>query len=353
MAARGDREVLTTAPGQRLDNPYSLNTVDVCPVGALTAKDFRFSMRAWELQMVPSICTGCATGCNDEIQFSAGRIWRLYPRHNPEVNRYWMCDEGRFTYREIHERRLGTALIAGEPAPLARALEAASARLTAAQKAGASFGVVFSAQASNEDNFALARLAFDLLKVEKAYLAGRPPRPERADQILRHADMNPNSAGALLTARGRTAPQAELSADLEKGALKGLLILAEDVVLTPGAQKAAAALETLIVLACHDSELVRTAQVALPAAAWAELDGTMTNSKGMVQRLHAALPPPGDARPRWQMLAQLAQTLGHTLDWADARAVFREMVAAVNEFQGASFGRPAVPVQLRFAGSRG
>src|SRR5215813_6606378 len=126
MANRGDREILTTAPGQLLDNPYSLNTVDVCPVGALTAKDFRFTMRAWELQMVPSVCNGCATGCNDEIQFAAERIYRLYPRHNPRVNKYWMCDEGRFTYKEIHQRRLGTPTVGGEPASWPRALDEAA-----------------------------------------------------------------------------------------------------------------------------------------------------------------------------------------------------------------------------------
>ena len=67
MAHRGNHEELGCAPGAVLDNPYSLNTVDVCPVGALTSKDFRFTMRAWELDATPSVCTGCATGCNIEI----------------------------------------------------------------------------------------------------------------------------------------------------------------------------------------------------------------------------------------------------------------------------------------------
>src|SRR4051795_5365585 len=105
MAQRGDHEVLTTAPGRRLDNPYSLNTVDVCPVGALTAKDFRFTMRAWELYATPSVCPGCATGCNIEVHHAQGKPWRLVPRHNAEVNQYWMCDEGRFTYKRLAEPR--------------------------------------------------------------------------------------------------------------------------------------------------------------------------------------------------------------------------------------------------------
>src|SRR5262249_12444837 len=158
--------------------------VDVCPVGALTAKDFRFTMRAWELQAVPSICTGCATGCNDEIQFASGKIYRLYPRPNPAVNKYWMCDEGRFTYREIHAARLVAAQIGGAPAPFARAIDEAAARLRPAiLRDRTRVGIVFNAQAGNEDNFALARVAFDLLGLERVYLAGRAPRPERADQI--------------------------------------------------------------------------------------------------------------------------------------------------------------------------
>src|SRR5262245_39259384 len=244
MALRGDREVLTTAPGQKLDNPYSLNTVDVCPVGALTAKDFRFTMRAWELSMVPSICTGCATGCNDEIQFAAGRIYRLYPRHNPQVNQYWMCDEGRFTYHEIHEGRMGAPTVAGAGAPWEQALGAAAHKLLAPLTHDrARVGVVLSAQASNEDNFALARLAFDGLGLERAYVGGRPPRPERADKILRHADVNPNAAGALAVGRGQLKPMAELSADLERGALRALLILGEELSLTAAGAQAAARLE--------------------------------------------------------------------------------------------------------------
>ena len=129
FAHRGDHEILTTAPGEQLDNPYSLNTVDVCPVGALTAKDFRFTMRAWELEATPSVCNGCATGCNIEIQHKNERAWRLVPRHNAEVNHYWMCDEGRFTYHGLREERLASAMVDGLPASWDKAVRAAAKRL--------------------------------------------------------------------------------------------------------------------------------------------------------------------------------------------------------------------------------
>src|SRR3954469_3951635 len=125
MAMRGDHEVLTTAPGKRLDNPYSLNTVDVCPVGALTSKGFLFPRRVWDLQSTPSICPGCATGCNIEVHTASQTIQRLVPRENPYVNQHWMCDEGRFTYKRITTDRLAVPMSAGAPAEWDRALEEA------------------------------------------------------------------------------------------------------------------------------------------------------------------------------------------------------------------------------------
>src|SRR6185295_10816278 len=199
FAHRGDHEVLTTAPGEQLDNPYSLNTVDVCPVGALTSKDFRFTMRAWELESTPSVCNGCATVCNIEIHHRNGRAWRLVPRHNPDVNKYWMCDEGRLTYHDLREHRLAGPTVDGLPAAWDRAVKSAAERITAAGKAGTAF--VLSAASSNEDNFALGKLAAALGCVNVFY-AGRPPVPGRADGKLRVADVNANTAGvrAILTA---------------------------------------------------------------------------------------------------------------------------------------------------------
>jgi NADH-quinone oxidoreductase subunit G len=350
MAMRGDREVLTTAPGEMLDNPYSLNTVDVCPVGALTAKDFRFTMRAWELKMVPSICTGCATGCNDEIQFGADRIWRLYPRHNPAVNQYWMCDEGRTTYKEIHKGRLAAPVIRGEPVSYDRALGEIASRIRGID--GAEVACVLSAQASNEDNYALAQLA-DKLGIKKLYLGGRPHRPERADNILRHADMNPNTAGARLIGGGAMGTPAQLASDIEKGALKAVIVMGEDLTLPSSALAAASKLDLLLVMASHDADIVRQAHVALPAAAWAEVHCTMTNAKGMVQRLNAAFEPPGEARPYWQLVNMVAAQLGVALGFEEPRGVFDEMVGKVAAFAGATWGRTALPIQLRFAGSRG
>jgi NADH-quinone oxidoreductase subunit G len=103
---RGNRSEITTYPGAELDNDYSLNTVDICPVGALTSSAFRFKKRVWLLSSVHSICAGCARGCNTYLEHDEGIVYRLRPRENMQVNRYWMCDPGRATAAGLNEGRL-------------------------------------------------------------------------------------------------------------------------------------------------------------------------------------------------------------------------------------------------------
>ncbi|MCA9675332.1 MAG: (2Fe-2S)-binding protein [Kofleriaceae bacterium] len=351
MSHRGAHEELGTAPGARLDNPYSINTVDVCPVGALTAKDFRFTMRAWELEATPSVCNGCATGCNTEIHHRNGRAWRLVPRHNPDVNQYWMCDEGRFTYHELREDRLAVPTSGGLPASWDRALAAAAQQLQAALKTPAQVGVVLSAQASNEENFALAKLAA-AWKVPNVFVASRAPVPDRADDILRDADVDPNRHGVAAIAPGALG-MAELEAAINTGAIRALVVLGHDLPLSETGQGRLREIDALVVLAWREIGPARAATIALPIAAWAERSGTITNRQGRVQRQHAALPPPGQAVAGWEALVRLAGATGAKLSWTHVRDVHKDMVAAVKAFEGSTWARDVRPIQLRFANSRG
>ena len=354
MADRGDHEVLTTAPGHQLDNPYSLNTVDVCPVGALTSKDFRFAMRAWELYTTPSICPGCATGCNLEVHHSHGKIQRLIPRQNDQVNKHWMCDEGRLTYKRVHAERLAAPLSGGSPVEWDKALDDAGRALRAALDAGpSSVGVVMSAQSTNEDLYALARLTFDHLGLAKAYLAGLDQG--WSDDILVSADKNPNTAGAMAIGAGRLRTLLDLANDLKSGAVTTLLVVGTHGVL--GKDGAGALpldrLQTLVVIGTHRDTVASAAKVALPLTEWAESDGTFTNRLGMVQRVRAAVPAAGDALPGWEILSHLARKLGATMEFTEAKAVFAEAKQKLAFMKDADWGRPLLPVQLRFAGSRG
>jgi NADH-quinone oxidoreductase subunit G len=357
MHQRGDHQELGTAPGAALDNPYSLNTVDVCPVGALTSKDFRFTMRAWELYTTPSVCNGCATGCNMEIHHKNERVWRLIPRLNPQVNKYWMCDEGRFTYHELREQRLASPLQDGLPTSWDRGLRAAADKLDAVLRmdgARGSVGVVLSAQHTNEDNYVLYKLARDIWQVDNIYLGGKAPVPGRADDILRDADVNPNTAGAKAIAAGRELGDiAALERDLTEGKLKALLVLGHDLPLSAEALARARELDALVVIAWREVGIAAAAHVALACSSWSEVHGTVTNRAGLVQRMHAAVSPTGQSLPAWEVVTRLGQACGATLSYTHPKKVFDEMLGKVSAFAGADWGKPARPLQLRFAGSRG
>lgn len=357
MHYRGDHEELGTAPGAVLDNPYSMNTVDVCPVGALTAKDFRFTMRAWELEMMPSVCNGCATGCNIEIHHKNNRVWRVIPRENLDVNKYWMCDEGRFTYHELRQQRMAGPVLDGLPASWDRALSRAAEKLTTAIAADKNrVGVVLSTQHTNEDNYVLAKLAREIWQLERIYVGGKPAAPERADDILRDADINPNTVGvaAIAEARQHTLRDtAALQADLLSGELSALLVLGCEVELSAPALRKAFELESLVVIAHREAGIAAHASVALPSAMWAEVHGTITNRHGRVQRMQAAVAPAGQALPAWEVVTRLAKAADVALGYSHPRTIFKEMVGSVPAFAGAEWGRTARPIQLRFAHSRG
>jgi NADH-quinone oxidoreductase subunit G len=324
--------------------------VDVCPVGALTSKDFRFTMRAWELMTTPSICTGCATGCNVEIHHRNERAWRLVPRLNPEVNGHWMCDEGRFTYHQLREERLTVPTVGGLPASWDKAIKLAAERIAGAQKLGSTIAVVLSAQASNEDNFALLKLA--AAWKAQVYWAGRPPVPGRADGKLRVDDVNPNTAGVKAMAPGAQ-PLAALEPGINTGAVRVVVALGHDLPMSDTALGRLRELDLYLALSTHELGPVAGAGVALPIAAWAEQPGSFTNVDGKLQRFHAAITAPGQAVPAWEALMRLAAATGTKLAWAHARDVWKDMTAAVAPWKGAAWGREVRPVQLRFAGSRG
>jgi NADH-quinone oxidoreductase subunit G len=135
IIGRGDHARVSTMPGRKLENPYAMNVVDLCPVGALTSKDFRFKQRVWFLKEVPSVCHGCDTGCNIFIdhnrpKYEDDQIYRFRPRRNDAVNGHFICDEGRLSYKELQENRLTQIRQRGEAIEENQALAALQALLT-------------------------------------------------------------------------------------------------------------------------------------------------------------------------------------------------------------------------------
>ncbi len=195
---RGDHTELTTYPGKALENPYSLNTVDICPVGALTSRDFRFKQRVWFLKETDSVCPGCATGCNIELNHNKEVLYRILPRKNEEVNENWMCDEGRETYKPVHqENRLRHPLVRiGNQLEVSRR-EKALAELKKSLEgiSGSAILAIGSAQFTNEDNFAFMKFMKEGLGVQDfVYQAKEVENPSHDDYLI-SPDKNPNRAG--------------------------------------------------------------------------------------------------------------------------------------------------------------
>jgi NADH-quinone oxidoreductase subunit G len=320
---RGNLGEITVTPGRMLDHPYTLMTEYVCPVGALTAVDFRFKARVWFLRSAPTVCTGCATGCNAFTDFDPRNqtVYRYRPRENPNVNKYWMCDDGMLDYRRVHAGRVLAPRVKGEPTTRQAALEKAVKALSGVD--GAKLALVLSAQHSNEDNFALLALGRDRLGAKRLYLSARPDG--QGDSVLRHTDKNPNTQGVKKLAVGTPlSPLTDLAKAVEAGEVTHVLALGS--VAPDGVEEALKKLKALVTLATHTGPLAARARVLLPASSWAESSGTFVNAKGVAQSSAQAISPQGESRPAWKLCAELAKALGsEELAWSRVEHVQRAM----------------------------
>jgi len=296
---RGDRAELGTAPGTELDNAYSLNTVDICPVGALTSRDFRFQKRVWMLKMTESVCPGCATGCNVRVDHEAGRIYRLKPRYNPAVNGNWMCDHGRMLYKAVHDpARLADPAVAGAAKSWAEASGAVANLLGGEAPA---LAVVSPHQSLEEMHQARALAA--------ACCADAAPADRgEGDDILLDADRTPNRAGLALLGLAETAGT-DLASRIE-GARGAVLILGGDPAAEPAVAAAVAAHGGVIYLGTHANATSAAARVVLPGAAWAEKAGVFVNRRRRLQPFRQAVARAGNAREDWRILAELRAAAG-------------------------------------------
>jgi NADH-quinone oxidoreductase subunit G len=340
---RGDHNRIDIFPGKPLANKYAANIVDICPVGALTEKHFRFQARVWYLHRTPSVCAGCERGCAIDVYHRNNKIYRYKPRYNPEVNSYWMCDEGRVSFEGLQtERRLSRPLYQSGDRLLGEAWTAAIARAAKAireigEKHGAdAIGAVAGAQATNEEAFALKRFMREVIGSQR--LAGASYSPADAsgdDELLIRANKNPNTRGldALGFAAAGLAPMADAVA---AGQLKALIVLRADLAQGLGEaefMRRFGALDYLLVLDTDASETARMANQVLPIAAYPELEGSFTNFKGVVQRLYRVVDPPGEAKPALEAIASLGEALDGVARSQTAEDVFGEMAAAEPAFR--------------------
>jgi NADH-quinone oxidoreductase subunit G len=383
---RGDRVTIVTAEGEKFDNPYSLNVTDICPVGALTNRDFRFKSRVWEMSKTNSICIGCSRGCNDEIWVRNNKILRLTPRFNPDVNNYWMCDNGRLnTFKFVNsDDRIDGPYVKRDGILSSAGYDEAVADTVRQLKSFRQNEIAFlgSAFATCEDNFIFAKLA-------KIVYGGRDldfPKhliPGSADSILITEDKSPNSLGAELVG---IKPQSNglnferIISAIDAGRIKALYCLEDDIVsINKDYEKIFTKLELLIVHAKNKNKTTALADILFPASTFAEKNGTMVNIQGRIQRIKPAVATLDldrsldgmsmsrwdkfgsefdrwnqnkkiDARANWKIFQSIAALMGLKIKYNMSEEIFNEISRTIELFNGLNYdviGENGVMLKLK------
>jgi NADH-quinone oxidoreductase subunit G len=370
---RGYGSEISTFREEGVHSLLSGNLMDVCPVGAITTKDYRFKSRPWDNpEAVDTICTLCEKGCNTTAWIKAKPEWakgaqliRTTPRFNPDVNGYWMCDIGRFDYRWIEgDDRLQKPLLRSEsgaqqPTDWSNAVAKVADKLSAAGKENLRF--LISAHASLEELFLIGKIGGSLgLPEDGVAMSWRTrvkPQPPRAKFKIPPVDA-PNVNGARdmgFPVRAMDDGSADLSAfraQVEAGQVKALYVFDPgpdgsigDVSWVIEARKSGR-LPLLIVQGVLLTELARAADIVLPGVAWVEKDSAYVNMDGRLQGASRAIVAPGEAQEDWQVFVNVARALGVQLDYTSSAAVRAELAAAFegndrySGLAGLAFARP-------------
>lgn len=370
---RADHVELTTFPGEKLDNPYSMNTIDLCPVGALTSREFRFKARVWEMSATDTICPGCARGCNIQTWVRNNEILRHTPRLNPQVNNYWMCDAGRLeTYQFVNAKnRIKAPMIRKEGVLVEVGWDEAIAHVALELKPFKPHEIagIGSAYATNEDNYLFGKL-MRMLEVNNVDFM-RHEKPEDEDDLLLRADKTPNGLGAAMTGihpMGNGRNFNDIIAAIRAGKIKALYCLEDNIAADPAIAEALQKLEFFVVHASNENETTACAEVVLASSTYAEKNGTFTNFRGYVQRIRPAVAtanqdraldgltmsrldrfgahndrwmkgPKRDARPSWRIVSSVAAVLGYRWKYETAEEVFNEIAGGIEGFKGLSYLR--------------
>jgi len=344
---RGARSMIAVYPGKKFDNNYTLNTVDICPVGALTSVDFRFRMRVWFLKETPSICPGCSTGCNITIWSRQNVIYRITPRQNDEVNGPWMCDHGRFQYKLTQSpTRLVRPTVNGTSISPQHAVEYVANFLR--KNSSKQAAIIASGQLSTEELWLVAKLK-SLLNCTSDILVAQGPH----DHLLLSSDRNPNTQGAILTGVcysevGLYIPK--IIHDIEVGRVKILFVFGENTQVPELTQPILGKLDLLVVYDVVRTALTDQAHVVFPGATFAEKTGTFINKSGRIQKFFQAVEPPSEARPAYIWINNLLACLNGKKLGTQPEEIFNSMkddIPAIKNLHWDQIGMTGVQIHSK------
>ncbi|HEY2930629.1 MAG TPA: 2Fe-2S iron-sulfur cluster-binding protein [Acidobacteriota bacterium] len=360
---RGEQAEIALFEGRELNNPYSGNVIDICPVGALTEREFRFQCRVWYLDRAKSVCNGCARGCNIEIHYNirrayqsrGRRVLRIKPRFNRDVNKWWICDEGRYGFEFIDspgrlqnfERQEGA-----EKLPVS----VDEAALTMAGWIGESIdrhgrdsiGFFVSPKLSNEDLYAILNLG-RLTGVHKIDFRSPAERPGYQDDFLIRADKNPNTRGCLEMGLYRKDREngSWMADEIRSGAIRTLVVFLQDLTLDPGFDRALGSLEHLVFFGSNRNGTSDRAPLVMASATCAEKDGSFTNFEGRAQRFDKALDPLGDSRPETEIVGRVAAHFGGAVEKFERERLLSDLRLEIKFFDQPGLDPPEVETVYR------
>jgi NADH-quinone oxidoreductase subunit G len=353
---RGYGSEIATFQEQGVHSLLSGNLMDVCPVGAITTRDYRFKSRPWDNpEAVDTICTLCEKGCNTTAWIKAKPEWakgarlaRMTPRYNPDVNGYWMCDIGRFDHRWVEgDERLSRPLLrresgVQEPVDWREAIARLAEKVTAGEASGLRFFV--SAHASLEELFVIGRLGGALGLPEEGVAVGwrtrAKPQPPDAKFKIPAVDA-PNVRGArdlgfpVAASSDGSADVSSFRRSVESGQVKALYVFDPGPAGSIGDvswiidAKRAGKLPLLIVQGVLLTDLARAADIALPGASWLEKNAAYVNNQGRLQGAARVITAPVDAQEDWQILVNVGLALGAPVTYANSSEIRGELAAAM------------------------
>ena len=341
MFNRGHELTVDTYSDRPMTNQFQGNMADICPVGAITEKEFRFKRRVWKLKKTPSICVGCSTGCNVTIEYDKNEVFRLKPRDNPDVNKWWMCDQGRLTYKDLNIRENRVAYPLGKTAEgfqeisWENAFSAIQEKISELQPTSNEVIGLVDTHASNEELYLFKKLlkeGFDSDQLFFPDLEWEQPVSDFFINSLITSDKSPNRAGARMLGLKGAKSSEEVTSKIPTGT-KVLLVFGkpfEDENLLSKVGN----IPLVINIAAWQSGWSETADVTLPGRLHSEKDATYTNKAGRVQRVNTAIRAFHKTRPDWMVLCGLMELLDVDNKADSAEAVFQELSEIEKAFKG-------------------
>src|SRR3989339_442392 len=367
---RSDHVTIELFDEKQFDNDYSMNVIDICPVGALTSKDFRFKARVWDMSFNDSICPGCARGCNIKLGVRNNEILRIEPRTNPYVNKYWMCDYGRLTqYKFVNENRVTEPMIRWKNELIPCSWDEAYAKAEESLKKLKPEEIMFigSGRTANEGNYLLGKFAREIFKSGNIGLF-RDIDESFKDDLLKVSDKKPNHLGAvevgIVPGKDGVTVQ-NLPEKMRYKNIKALYIITDQIVDYRPIIDELDDLELIIVHAYNHTPLTKKADIVFAASTYAEIEGTYVNIDKRVQHLSPALVTSENMRfmgmkmsrldkfgapndrwtqhklrntlPHWKILTKLAEQFNVKWNYKSAKDVFKEITEKIPSFAGMSY----------------